>query len=254
MNHLPSSNQGPEAAALVQDIEMNIRIRITREVAVEVGRDMVVTGIIGVKESIATEAGAVVQVLIIINPARGVDMMMSGVVGAGHMEVPLLLGIALNLGEALPPGGAYLPGGVYLPGGAYHLGGAHLLGRAHLLGGALLLVGHLQGVRMLMGATGTSALLPQKMFHHMVDVMILQVLPLVNLMLMNDGLEYKVAWDDTFGSSPCICVRSWDTNTHKLAFEPNPFMHIKKKAHTPKTFPTRTTITKFEDLISTSAD
>lgn len=65
---------------------MNIRIRITREVAVEVGRDMVVTGIIGVKESIATEAGAAVQVLIIINPARGVDMMMSGVVGAGHME------------------------------------------------------------------------------------------------------------------------------------------------------------------------
>lgn len=210
MNHLPSSNQGPEAAALVQDIEMNIRIRITREVAVEVGRDMVVTGIIGVKESIATEAGAAVQVLIIINPVRGVDMMMSGVVGAGHMEVPLLLGIALNLGEALLPGGAYLPGGVYLPGGAYHLGGAHLLGRPHLLGGALLLVGHLQGARMLMDATGMSALLPQKMFHHMVDVMILQVLPLVNLMLMNDGLEYKVAWDDTFGSSPCICVRSWE--------------------------------------------
>lgn len=63
---------------------MNIRTGITRgEVAVEVGTDMIVTGTIGVKESIATEVGAAVQVLIII---KGANMMMSGVVGAGPME------------------------------------------------------------------------------------------------------------------------------------------------------------------------
>lgn len=68
----------------ISGIEMNIRTGITRgEVAVEVGTDMIVTGTIGVKESIATEAGAAVQVLIII---KGANMMMSGVVGAGPME------------------------------------------------------------------------------------------------------------------------------------------------------------------------
>lgn len=64
---------------------MNIRIRITREVAVEVGRGMVVTGTIGVKESIATEVGAVVQVLMFVSHVIGADMM-NAVVGAGHME------------------------------------------------------------------------------------------------------------------------------------------------------------------------
>ena len=83
---------------------MNIRKRIT-ELVVEVGRGIVVTGTIGVKESIATEVGAAVQVLVIV---RGADMMMSGVVGAGHMEVPLLFGIAPSLAGAHLLGGAYL--------------------------------------------------------------------------------------------------------------------------------------------------
>lgn len=89
---------------------MNIRKRIT-EVAVEVGRGIVVTGTIGVKESIATEVGAAVQVLVIV---RGADMRMSGVVGAGHMEVPLLFGIAPSLAGAHLLGGAPLLGGAYL--------------------------------------------------------------------------------------------------------------------------------------------
>lgn len=145
---------------------MNIRTGITRgEVAVEVGTDMIVTGTIGVKESIATEAGAAVQVLIII---KGANMMMSGVVGAGLMEVPHLLGLALNLG------------------------------------GAPLLVGHLQGVRVLMHATVMIALLPPKMFHHRVGLKIHQVL--VNLMLMNDGFTYYVAWGSTFVLRPCVCI------------------------------------------------
>lgn len=58
----------------------------------------------------------------------------------------------------------------------------HLLGLALNLGGAPLLVGHLQGVRVLMHATEMIALLPPKMFHHRVGLMIHQVL--VNLMLM----------------------------------------------------------------------
>lgn len=65
-------------------IEMNTKIGITgEEVAVVVGTDMTVTGTIGVKESIATEAGAAVQVLIIV---EGANMMTSGVVEAGPME------------------------------------------------------------------------------------------------------------------------------------------------------------------------
>lgn len=58
----------------------------------------------------------------------------------------------------------------------------HLLGLALNLGGAPLLVGHLQGVRVLMHATEMIALLPPKMFHQRVGLMIHQVL--VNLMLM----------------------------------------------------------------------
>lgn len=64
---------------------MNIGTGITEgEVAVGVGSDLIVTGIVGGKE-IVTGAGAVVQVLIITKIVGEADMMMSGVVEAGPM-------------------------------------------------------------------------------------------------------------------------------------------------------------------------
>lgn len=145
---------------------MNTKIGITgEEVAVVVGTDTTVTGTIRVKESIATEAGAAVQVLIIV---EGANMMTSGVVEAGPLEVSHLLGLALNLE------------------------------------GAPLLVGHLQGVRVRMHATATNALLAPEMFHHSLGVKILQVL--VNLMLMNDGIACHVTWGYTSVLRPCVCI------------------------------------------------
>lgn len=69
---------------------MNIGTGITEgEVAVGVGSDMIVTGIVGGKEIIAAGAGAgagaAVQVLIITKIVGEADMMMSGVVEAGPM-------------------------------------------------------------------------------------------------------------------------------------------------------------------------
>lgn len=67
------------------DIGMNIGTGITEgEVAVGVGSDLIVTGIVGGKEIVAG-AGAVVQVLIITKIVGEADMMMSGVVEAGPM-------------------------------------------------------------------------------------------------------------------------------------------------------------------------
>lgn len=64
---------------------MNIGTGITEgEVAVGVGSDLIVTGIVGGKEIVAG-AGAVVQVLIITKIVGEADMMMSGVVEAGPM-------------------------------------------------------------------------------------------------------------------------------------------------------------------------
>jgi len=78
---------------------MNIGTGITEgEVAVGVGSDLIVTGIVGGKEIVAG-AGAVVQVLIITKIVGEADMMMSGVVEAGPMIVPILGGACPHVGH-----------------------------------------------------------------------------------------------------------------------------------------------------------
>lgn len=64
---------------------MNTERKIRGEVAVEVGTDMTATGIIGVRERVATVAGVAVQVLTRTETVGEPDMMMSGAVGAGPM-------------------------------------------------------------------------------------------------------------------------------------------------------------------------
>lgn len=59
-----------------------------------------------------------------------------------------------------------------------------LLGVALNLGEVHLLAGHLQGLKTLKDAILMTALLHQKMFHHVVDQLILEVLLPIDLMLM----------------------------------------------------------------------
>ncbi|KAL6984147.1 hypothetical protein U1Q18_017522 [Sarracenia purpurea var. burkii] len=101
-------------------------------------------------EIIALEAGAAVGVLFITKIVGEANMMMRGVVGVGLMKVPPLLGVPV-------------------------------------LGGAALHAGHhLLEVEVQMNAMGRNALLLQRVFHHVVDLLILEA-PLHVLMLMNEG-------------------------------------------------------------------
>lgn len=151
---------------------MNTKRKIRGEVAVEVGTDMTVTGIIGVRERVTTVAGAAVQVLTTTETVGEPDMMMTGAVGAGPMGVPPLFGVALNLE------------------------GAHLL------------VGHLQGEKTLRYVILTNALLLQMMLHRVADELVLEVLLLVDLMLRNDGAAYNVIGVLHWLEASCLHSRS----------------------------------------------
>lgn len=58
-----------------------------------------------------------------------------------------------------------------------------LLVAVRILGGARLYIGHLLGVKVLMHAIIKKALLCRKLFHHMVDLLILEAHLHVDLML-----------------------------------------------------------------------
>lgn len=58
-----------------------------------------------------------------------------------------------------------------------------LLGVVRILGGARLHIGHLLGVKVLMHAIIKKALLCQKLFRHMADLLILEARLHVDLML-----------------------------------------------------------------------
>lgn len=135
---------------------MNTGTGITgREVAAEVEAEAIVTGTVGRKEIVAVGAEAAVQVLIITRIVGEADMMMSGVVAAGHMEVPLL------------------------PGGAPVLEGAPLHAEHHLPGKKVLLDAREMNVHLL-----------RKVSHPVVDLLILEVHLHIILTLMNDGVAY----------------------------------------------------------------
>lgn len=120
------------------------------EVAAEVGVDMTVTGTAEGIEIIVIEAEAAAEVLIITKTVGEADMMMRGAVEVGHMGVPLLLVVALVLGGA-----------------PLHAGHHHL------------------GVEVLMSAIAKYAHLLQRVFHHVVELLILEA-HLHVLMLMNE--------------------------------------------------------------------
>ena len=126
------------------------------EVVVEVGTDLSVTDIAEGKGIIVVEAGAAVQVLFIAETAREGDMMMRIVVGAGHMEVPPLLGVVPVLG------------------------GAHLQSR------------HAPGLKVPMDANLLIALLLLKVCHLVVDLLILEVRRHDVLMLKNEPWLFHV--------------------------------------------------------------
>lgn len=135
---------------------MNTGTGITgREVAAEVEAETIVTGTVGRKEIVAVGAEAAVQVLIITRIVGEADMMMSGVVAAGHMEVPLLPGVAPVL-EGAP------------------------LHAEH----------HLPGKKVLLDARETNVHLLRKVSHPVVELLILEVHLHIILTLMNDGVAY----------------------------------------------------------------
>lgn len=135
---------------------MNTGTGITgREVAAEVEAEAIVTGTVGRKEIVAVGAEAAVQVLIITRIVGEADMMMSGVVAAGHMEVPLLPGVAPVL-EGAP------------------------LHAEH----------HLPGKKVLLDAREMNVHLLRKVSHPVVDLLILEVHLHIILTLMNDGVAY----------------------------------------------------------------
>lgn len=73
---------------------MNTGTRITGgEVAVEAGKDMIVTGTAARKEIIVAEAGAAVPVLIVTKTMGEANTMKSAAVGADLTKVPPPLGI-----------------------------------------------------------------------------------------------------------------------------------------------------------------
>lgn len=135
---------------------MNTGTGITgREVAAEVEAETIVTGTVGRKEIVAVGAEAAVQVLIITRIVGEADMMMSAVVAAGHMEVPLLPGVAPVL-EGAP------------------------LHAEH----------HLPGKKVLLDAREMNVHLLRKVSHPVVDLLILEVHLHIILTLMNDGVAY----------------------------------------------------------------
>lgn len=121
-------------------------------IAAGVGIGMTMTGIMGGREIIVIEAGVAVQVPIMIEAVVGGDMTTSGTgVGVDRLQVPPHLDIAL------------VHGGVCLLGGHSPL-----------------------GMRVLTGAAMMTGLQPPVVFHHDVDLLILEALPIIIEALMID--------------------------------------------------------------------
>ena len=154
-------------------IGMNTGTGITgREVAAEVEAETIVTGTVGRKEIVAVGAEAAVQVLIITRIVGEADMMMSGVVAAGHME-----GIILCSSHALfPPLRFPFCGNLLIVSLYLSLEVPLLPGVAPVLEGAPLHAEHhLPGKKVQLDARETNVHLLRKVSHPVVELLILEV-------------------------------------------------------------------------------